>query len=156
MSPTRKELVKWLGRKKIRKGSTVLDIGGNVWSMRNNVGEFETGVYETLADTEGATYNIDLNVPGAIDGKYWDYIFCTEVLQFVHSPLIVLTNLRDSCTLESKVFLSFHLTHPPMKSHDYLRFTEKGIRKLLELSDFKIKEFKEPLPGYFLIECYPS
>ena len=145
MSPTRKELTLWLATKEV-KGYT-LDIGGDVWSMKERVKSFE-GEYETLNESIW-----DLNKEHWIDeiGGY-DNIFCTEVLQFVYDPVMALRNIHQWSDL-GKVFLSFHLTHPPMKSHDYLRYTEKGIRKLLEVTEFTIDEFLEPLPGYFLVQC---
>lgn len=149
MSPTRKELVKWLATKEV-KGNT-LDIGGNVWSMKGKVKSFE-GEYDFLDES-----NADLNLspfPGSVQFlKEYDQIFCTEVMQFLYSPRFALLNFRSFLGKEGKLYLSFHLTHPPMKSHDYLRYTEKGIRKLLDITGFKIDEFLEPLPGYFLVEC---
>ncbi len=147
MSPTRTELVKWLATKEI-KGRT-LDIGGSIWSMMNIVKSFE-GKYETLNED-----NCDLN-DTYIEGEDYDHIFCTEVMQFVYAPTTVLFNLENALAEKGQLYLSFHLTHPPMKSHDYLRYTEKGIRRLMEDAELEIVEFLEPLPGYYLVQCQRS
>lgn len=148
MSPTRLKLCDWLSTIDV-KGKT-LDIGGDVWSMRHKVKSFE-GEYETLDES-----NWNLNIRdehGVRSVGSFDNIFCTEVMQFIWNPVVVLVSLYSSLTLEGKIYFSFHLTHPPMKSHDYLRYTEKGIRKLMEVVSFKIEEFHEPLPGFYLVKC---
>lgn len=151
MSPTRTELVKWLATKDV-DGST-LDIGGDIWSMKGKVKSFD-GLYAPLDET-----NMDLNLAlqsvliGTRGSNLWDNIFCTEVMQFLFNPYNALRNFRTMLVTGGKLYISFHLTHPPMKSHDYLRYTEKGIRKLLEVTGFQIDEFLEPLPGYFLVQC---
>lgn len=144
MSPTRTELVKWLATKEV-KGKT-LDIGGTIWSMKGKVKSFE-GKYDTL-DENGA----DLNYVWG-EGEKFDNVFCNEVLQFVYNPFTAMTNIHKILYEGGTAYFSFHLTHSPMKSHDYLRYTEKGIRKLLDVTGFSIDEFLEPLPGYFLVQC---
>ena len=157
-SPTRTALIEWLGTKEVT-GKT-LDIGGNVWSMKEKVKSFE-GVYLTLDES-----GLDLNSRKEVVERYelagkkrigfWDNIFCTEVMQFVYNPVNALDNINTlMAPWGSKLYLSFHLNHPPMKGHDYLRYTEKGIRRLLAVG-FKIDEFLEPLPGYFLVQCSRS
>lgn len=144
MSPTRTELVKWLADKDV-SGKT-LDIGGRIWSMQGKVKSFD-GEYVALDEND-----FDLNIPLDRADEY-DNIFCTEVMQFVWNPYMALMNMWNMLEEGGSLYLSFHLTHPPMKSHDYLRYTEKGIRKLLEQADFDIEEFLEPHPGYYLIQC---
>lgn len=148
MSETRKELCRWLATKEV-KGKT-LDIGGNVWSMRNKVKSFE-GNYIIVDESD-----VDLNYSEWNENALFSNIFCTEVMQFVFNPINALRVLYDRLRDNGKLYLSFHLTHEPMKGHDYLRYTEKGIRKLLEVTGFKIDEFLEPLPGYFLVECHTA
>ena len=143
MSPTRKELTIWLS--KIDVSGSTLDIGGNVWSMREQVKSFD-GDYRTINE-----YEIDLNK--IQNFGLFDNIFCTEVIHFVYDPYSVLCNLHNALKTGGKLFLSFHLTHPPMKGHDYLRYTERGIRKLLEVTGFKLEELIEPSKGYFLVIC---
>ena len=142
-SPVRTQLSIWLSTMDI-KGST-FDIGGSIWSMREQVKSFE-GKYKC-----GDEKDFDLNVVESI-GKY-ENIFCTEVMQFVYNPLEAMKCLRNSLNPNGKLYLTFHLTHPPMKGHDYLRYTEKGIRKLSELAGLKIEEFIEPIEGYYLVKC---
>ena len=143
MSPTRKELILWLSQIDIN-GDT-LDIGGNIWSMKSKVKSFN-GKYKTMNESD-----TDLNNVQTLGS--FDNIFCLEVMQFVYNPCSVLSNLNNALKTEGKLFLSFHLTHSLMKSHDYLRYTEKGIRKLLEVTGFKVEELIEPRNGYFLVRC---
>lgn len=147
MSITRTELVRWLST--IEAKGRTLDIGGGIWSMKGKVKDFD-GTYLAVDEQLG-----DLNnqwVFGNELGEF-DNIFCTEVMQFVYRPDMVLDNLHLLLKSTGKLYLSFHLTHPPMKDHDYLRYTEKGIRKLLEITEFVIDEFIEPVEGYYLVKC---
>jgi len=145
MSPTRTKLVEWLATKEV-SGST-LDIGGNIWSMQGKVKSFG-GEYKTMDESDW-----DLNHEMHYFGEF-DNIFCTEVMQFLYDPHSALARLRTALKPGGKLYLSFHLTHPPMKDHDYLRYTRKGIEKLLQVTGLKTKEFLEPLPGYYLVQCY--
>ena len=159
MSPTRNALCRWLATKEAR-GKTI-DIGGNVWSMKNKLKSFE-GDYgilnEDILDLN-ETWQFNKIMTQQVIGA--DNIFCTEVMQFVYNPVTALTNLAGCLGSNyaedfkdlGKLYLSFHLTHPPMKDHDYLRYTEKGIRKLLDVTGFTVEEFLEPLPGYYLVQC---
>jgi len=145
MSIVRKELEKWLATKEV-KGRT-LDIGGDIYSIRHKVKSFE-GKYETFDESVD-----DLNNCTTLPFEYYDNIFCTEVMQFLYNPCNALFDLRLALKNGGKLYLSIHLTHEPMKGHDYLRYTAKGIKKLLEVEKLQLDEFIEPLPGFFLIQC---
>ena len=97
----------------------VLDIGGDVWSMRQKVKSFK-GVYETLSESD---HDLNHSVMGSIELGIYDHVFCTEVMQFVYNPRTALESLRFLLAPLGRIYLSFHLTHPPMKSHYYLRYT---------------------------------
>lgn len=146
MSPTRQQLVEWLS--KMRIFGDTLDIGGDIFSMQFKVGRFK-GEYSTTDESRG-----DLNEIQKLGS--FDNIFCLEVTQFVYDPYALFHNLHHALRPGGQLFVTFHLTHPPMKGHDYLRYTEKGIRKILEMSNFKIEELLEPSEGYFLVKCSRS
>lgn len=149
MSPVRRSVADWLHTKEV-KGDT-LDIGGNVWSMRDRVKSFE-GTYTTLSKVNTSDLIEDLDCPVDLKTIY-DNVFCTEVLQFSYNPMVFLTNLHSFLGPGGRLFITFHLTHPPMKGEDYLRYTEKGARRLLQETGFKVDEFLTLLPGLFAVEC---
>jgi len=146
-SPTRTELVKWLST--IDVAGRTLDVGGDVWSMRGQVKSFE-GEYKTIDEKSWNLNNYFIKTDHL---REFDNIFCLEVMQFVYKPDVVLDNLNLIMKPSGKLYLSFHLTHPPMKDHDYLRYTEKGIRKLLNITGIRINSLYEPIQGYYLLKC---
>lgn len=148
MSIVRRELEQWLSTIDV-EGRT-LDIGGRVWSMQHKVKSFK-GTWQPFDESDGDLNN--MNDMTSLSLKYYDNIFCTEVMQFVYNPYSVLSDLNSALKKEGKFYISFHLMHPPMKGHDYLRYTEKGVRRLLEVTNFKIEELVEPLPGFYLVKA---
>ena len=143
-SATRTELAKWLSGIEV-EGRT-LDIGGNVYSIKGKVKSFK-GEYEILGEED-----FDLNQLGHFPTRF-DNIFATEVMQFIFSPTDVLQNFYDLLSKNGNLYISFHLTHPPMKGHDYLRYTTAGATKLLETAGFNIVDFSSPVDGYYLVKC---
>lgn len=153
MSAHREALKRWLNTKSI-KTEKVLDIGGVEWSVRGSVGVWEVDSYTTLGEKTGdIILNLNETLVGKIPFADYDVVFCLEVMQFVYDPMRVLENLNWVLQEKGKLFITFHRLHPPMKSHDYLRYTKAGVLKLLDKNDFKIVEVQEPIEGYYLIEA---
>ena len=88
--------------------------------------------------------------------REYDHIFCNEVFQFLWNPSQALWNLGCMLKPQGTLYISFHRLHPDMKDHDYLRFTEAGVRKLLDINEFTIIDWQEPIEGYFLVTCKRS
>lgn len=76
------------------------------------------------------------NQPGAV--------FCLEVMEYVVNPLSALINIHEALSDDGILYISFHHIYPIHKPSglDYLRYTEHGVRKLLEKTGFKILEFE--------------
>lgn len=159
---TRKHLRAWL--KQIDVKGTVVDVGGVSWPIFKQTKTWDVPVYK-IYDLKDEKKNVktdyicDLNTHFSIKEKF-DIAFCTEVMQFVYNPVIALQNINELLVPEGKLYITFHLTHSPMKGKDYLRYTEKGLRKLLDVSGFKINNLEEPFDGFFLVKAtclpYPS
>ena len=151
MSPTRRELVKWLKTKKIE--GSVLDIGGHIWSMKEKVHpDSDISFYRTLGREDKANDVIDITRE-AIEGQY-NHVFCTEVMQFLVKPLTAARNVRGALHPGGQAYFSFHFTHKEMKSNDYLRYTKKAINYILPKVGLDIDELLEPVEGYYLVQCH--
>jgi len=155
MSEIRRKLIEWLS--KIEISGSVIDVGGISWPMRFQVVDKGITDYKILDKREerkgiNTDYVYDINKKFPHIGFY-DNAFCTEVMQFIYDPFTVLNNIRYILKDNGKLFITFHLTHPPMKDSDYLRYTEKGIRKLLKETGFEIEELIEPIKGYYLVKA---
>ena len=151
MSPTRKALVNFLSTLDV--SGRVLDIGGTVWSVQKKTKTWKVSEYKTLAEDEG-DYALDLNVTVSQTVPYghFDVIFCMEVMQFIYDTGRVMENINWCLKKGGRAFFSFHLTHPKMKSHDYLRYTKEGAIKLLTENGFVSENTIEPIAGYYIIQ----
>jgi SAM-dependent methyltransferase len=81
------------------------------------------------------------------DGTY-DLVLFTQVLQLVPDPLIVLRELHRVLAPGGRLLLSAPLAYEEYSDpYDYFRFTQSGLRLLLERAGFHI-ETLEWLEGY--------
>ena len=161
-SPTRKALIAWLQTIEVR--GDVIDVGGIAWPVEGKTKVWEVPSYAILDRRPSRKNRLtdimwDLNFPLNIDLKSmkWDVAFCTEVTQFIYRPFIMLQNISLFLKERGLLYITFHLTHPPMKDADYLRYTFKGIKKLLDVTGFVLIDIQEPVEGYYLVKaiCQP-
>ena len=128
MSNARIQLERWL--KTIKIEGDVLDVGGYSKSRG----------YKIL-DYKGGNYVYDLNYP--IEGlPTFDTVLCLEVMEYIWNPVQALQNIYNLLRKGGTLYISFHFLfphhHPPEK--DYLRYTRRGVEKLMEETGFTIEE----------------
>jgi hypothetical protein len=139
-SKSRQELEKWLKTIDV-KADRVIDVGGYIWSVASKVKSWEVKEYITIGEHKEADIFLNLN-----ESSFWmgaDALFATEVMQFIYNPLKALKNFRIFLKANGKLYINFHEKHRDCKGGDYLRYTEKGVRKLLEDTGFKIDDMKK-------------
>lgn len=167
-SNTRQQLEKWL--KTITVGGRVLDIGGSQKPVADRVQKKEGTVFEILdleIPHEGDKPELiaDINEPFSrefiMDITSYDNVFCLEVMEYVWNPVQALRNIRNCLKDGGTLFISTPFIYPVHnpKEQDYLRYTEFGIRKLLQETGFEIRdiesrfaEHKPLLEAFFSIE----
>jgi len=145
MSDSRQELEKWLKGIDVKVPS-VLDIGGYIWSVKGKVKNWEVTLYNTLGLDERADIVLDLSsTPFTRHGGY-EVIFCTEVMQFIYNPYNALELLSTMLVPEGILYINFHKKYIDCKGNDYLRYTRKGVERLLKETGFQILYF-QPVKG---------
>ena len=101
---------------------------------------------------EGVTYvgsALDMHMIG--DGQY-DTVICSTVLEHVPRPFQAVKEMRRVLKKDGIILLSVpHMSRLHEIPHDYFRFTEYGIREMLEKQGFTILQLD--VSGSFLSFC---
>ena len=136
-----------------REGVFVLDAGAGEGNWRNL---FAHAHYKTQDNCTGyedwdyshLDYNCDItSIP--VDDSRFDVVLLTEVLEHLPEPLLALKELNRILRKGGCLYLTApqgweeHI--PP---HDYYRYTQYGLRYLLEKAGFRIEQI-EKRGGYF-------
>lgn len=79
-------------------------------------------------------------------GKF-DIAFCLEVSEYWFNPVQALANINFMLVDGGILYISFHFNYPVHNpvDQDYLRYTPRGVEKLLEATGFEILEMKPRL-----------
>ena len=166
-SLTRQQLESWLKTIEIKDGN-VLDVGGSQNPLsKSRLRVFEPDEYKIL-DLEvpheckqKSDIIWDLNIQGLflseqkteiIDklNSYWDIVFCLEVMEYIFNPIQALENINFLLKKGGLFYSSWHFIYPVHnpKEQDFLRYTPRGLEKLLKETGFEILEMKPRLIEY--------
>lgn len=91
--------------------------------------------------------------PCLIDTQYAKVAFCIEVLEHAKHPDQVLRNIANNLETGGTLYLSVPFLFEKHHEEDYWRFTDIGIRFLLENAGFEIEEIyatTEDNQGWFI------
>jgi SAM-dependent methyltransferase len=105
------------------------------------------------ADLVADICNLELGYDLVINNKIFDVAFCLEVLEHTKSVENTLSNIYRSLTKGGKLYLSVPFLYPIHSDHDLWRFTDQGIKYLLELhafKDIKIKSSTNDQQGWLV------
>jgi SAM-dependent methyltransferase len=99
-------------------------------------------------DNNTLTYICDLRyIPS--DAEVYDAVICTQVLEHVKEPTLVLSELYRLLKPGGYLWLSAPLFYPEHQvPHDYYRYTQYGLQHLVISVGFIVKQL-EPLEGYY-------
>lgn len=98
-------------------------------------------------DCSHVSYVSNLEAIAAHDASY-DMVVCTQVLEHVPDPLLVLRELNRVLKPGGSLWLTvpfFFAEH--MQPYDFYRYTQYGLRHLLEQAGFEVRTI-ERLEGY--------
>jgi len=134
-----------------RKNKIVLDIGAGELPYRHF---FTKCLYQSqdVVNNEKKTidYVCDANkIP--LKESSVDCIICTQVLEHIKEPHLVIKEMYRLLKKGGKVFLTTHLCmEEHMLPYDYFRFTRYGLAFLAESNKFKVESIT-PQGGRFLV-----
>jgi len=149
MSFFRDQLEQWLKTLSI-KADTVLDVGGSDNPVKGRVRDWGVKEYKILdlenpheaKDKPDIICDIQEEVAEDMTMKEFDIIFCLEVAEYWYDPLQALKNMCGFLKPNGILYISFPLSYPMHnpRGKDFLRYTEWGVKKLLNKADFKINK----------------
>ena len=123
----------------------VLEIGNGRASRRGDfrppVDKAEEWVYLDLRAEPQPHLQADAEHLPVRDSVF-DTVVCLEVLEYVTRPEAALTELRRVLHGDGKLILATPFLHRSDTTHDYWRFTEHGLRYLLQETGFDVIWFK--------------
>ena len=153
MSYYKSELKKFLADKTL-KADRVLSVGC-MHDDREYFKSVDIKEYKTvdISDEYKPDYKYDFNEEFESDvncgdefdlqRKSFDCILAFELMEYIWNPFTCLVNFNYLLEVGGELWLSVpfcYPTHAP-EGMDYLRYTEFGIKKLLQEAGFEIKEF---------------
>ena len=157
---TRIQLENWLKTIDV-KADNVLDIGGSQNIIKGRTKSFDVKEYkildlekphelkqkpEIICDLNKRFEYID-NEDFIKNEKYFDIVFCMEVSEYFWNPFSAITNIKSLLKKGGILYISFSFIYPVHNpvDQDYLRYTPRGVFKLLKETGFEILEMKPRL-----------
>lgn len=87
------------------------------------------------------THRGDVLDMSAVEDDAYDTLYCSQVLEHVPEPERALLQMKRKLKRGGKLLLSVpHLARRHELPHDYFRYTQEGVRALLERTGFEIEE----------------
>lgn len=143
-SNARHQLERWLQTIDVK--GTVLDVGGVSRPVKGRTKSWQVDDYKILDKGERkpeatAYYVVDINYPINYIPQF-DIVFCLEVMEYIFNPVQALRNINDFLKPNGVLYISFHFLFPHHSppQQDYLRYTKRGVIKLLEETGFEIEK----------------
>lgn len=141
MSKYRNQLEEFLKQLNI-EAIRVLDVGGASNPVSKRVGSFVVDEYVVLdkgVEKPVCEYiPFDLNDEEIPSIGLFDYVFCLEVFEYIYDPVIAIKTLASLVAPGGTLVVSFPFVYPihnPVE-YDFMRYTENGVNKLLEIAGF--------------------
>lgn len=150
----RQQLEAWLANIDV-SAQKVLDAGGSAKPVNRRVRSWNVDEYIILDNClepheTRPSIVADLNLPfsrqngpSALDQvATFDLIFCLEVMEYIWNPVVALENLNLLLQQRGRLYISFPFIYPihdPV-GHDFLRYTQEGVSKLLTETGFEVND----------------
>ena len=87
------------------------------------------------------TYVGDVMDMAAVEDGAFDTLYCSQVLEHVPEPQLALLQMKQKLRPGGKLLISVpHLARRHELPHDYYRYTQEGLRALLEKTGYDVVE----------------
>lgn len=127
-------------------GARVIDVGCGVQPYRGYFAGFQRYVAfdSPLHPDSGAGADVFGDATALpFAGACADAVLCTEVMEHVPDPAAIIAEVRRVLAPGGHLILSVPFTwHIHDEPHDYWRFTEYGLRLVLERGGFEVRELR--------------
>lgn len=135
----RENIKEFLKTIKIPDGKSVVDWGRGT----KPITKYISGNYKYLGidklDHVGADMVVNISSQVWLKELY-DIAFCMEVLEHVESPEVLIQNIKSNLKPTGKLYMSVPFMYPVHSPEDYWRFTDIGLKLLLERNGFIVKQ----------------
>jgi len=119
----------------------LIDVGCGDMPFKNHIPQAVTQ-YDTLdveESTGGITYIGDILDMSMIHSETYDSAICLEVLEHIKNPFIAIKEINRILKKEGLLIISVpHMWPIHEAPHDYFRFTNFGLKHVLEENQFEI------------------
>lgn len=140
-SNTRQQLEGWL--KTLEVEGSVIDLGGLFWPVKGRTKTWNVpryAIFDIKKSRNGVTaeFTGDLNDPVEVPEKF-NNAFILETLNHIYDPIQCFKNINKMLLPYGEVVGSVHFLFPHHSGLDCLRYTQDGVRKILEKTGFEMK-----------------
>lgn len=161
MSYYRDQLESWLKEIDVC-APRVFDIGGGAKPIFTRVRSWEVEDYR-IFDNEAEEPKIEnpkgiriaykkMDICESMDDIFdhdnqADIAFCLEVMEYIWDPVAALHTIAGMIKQHGHLYISFPFVYPIHNPPgiDYMRYTEEGARKILEMTGFEVLEVRPRL-----------
>jgi SAM-dependent methyltransferase len=116
---------------------TVLEVRTDAYARRFGRHVDQVEVLDIDEKNPRATIVADLCADGALEGRVFDCIVLTQVLQYTQDPLAALSNVCNALAPGGTALITVPMVQrvaPAIEGPDYWRFTPDGLSRLVELA----------------------
>ena len=120
------------------KAHRAVDVGGAEQLAKDRMKLWEVDEYRIF---DLPDYDLNKQDASKEWRRYFNIALCLEVMEYIYDPVTAIKNLNELLCPQGLLVISFPFLYPihnPV-GMDYLRYTEEGARKLLEIGGFKIE-----------------
>ena len=148
-SNVRQQLKDWISTLEIY--GSVLDVGGLKAPVKDRTKVWDVPNYKILdikSEWKGWKTDIVFDLQRHnYNGKEFDNVFCTEVVEYMFDPFTAFLNLNKMLKKGGKLYLSTHFMYPHhIGGTDCIRFTRDGIVTILKETGFKVDNIVPRVP----------
>ena len=131
------------------KAKNVCDVGGGSNPVNTRVKSWDVETYEIwdngieqqMQNALPIFKRFDLNTMIIGNGarEKFDIVFCLEVFEYIWNPVLAMNNLYDLLKKGGDLYISFPFIYPihNPSQYDFLRYTQKGIERIMEQTGFE-------------------